>query len=140
MLRSGLRLLPVPHSDGVCPGPLPNFSTCVLACASGGAGARERHDGIGRRGPCACPLQKLLSRMSTDAQALVRACACECVCGCNHQACDADANCTWCKCAAVPSKCYNLTEAKILPPSVFACDKTAAVHEATQDAVAEEAI
>ena len=70
-----------------------------------------------------------------------------CVCGwvvrarCeSHQACDADANCTWCKCAAVPSKCYNLTEAKILPPSVFACDKTAAVHEATQDAVAEEAI
>ena len=37
--------------------------------------------------------------------------------------CDADALCTWCKCAAVPSSCYLITDAKKLPPSVFACDK-----------------
>ena len=41
----------------------------------------------------------------------------------DQSSCDADANCTWCKCAAVPSVCYNLTMAKRLPVSVFACDK-----------------
>ena len=37
--------------------------------------------------------------------------------------CDAVANCAWCKSAAVPSSCNTLTNAKALPPAVFACDK-----------------
>jgi hypothetical protein len=36
--------------------------------------------------------------------------------------CDGDSSCTWCKCAAVPSKCYSKADAKKLPPGVFACD------------------
>ncbi|KAF0713505.1 hypothetical protein AaE_011780 [Aphanomyces astaci] len=31
--------------------------------------------------------------------------------------------CYWCKSAAVPSMCYNETEAKLLPPAIFQCDK-----------------
>ncbi|ETW04213.1 hypothetical protein H310_04555 [Aphanomyces invadans] len=31
--------------------------------------------------------------------------------------------CYWCKSAAVPSTCYNETEAKQLPPAIFQCDK-----------------
>ncbi|KAF0692522.1 Aste57867_16406 [Aphanomyces stellatus] len=31
--------------------------------------------------------------------------------------------CFWCKSAAVPSTCYNATEAQQLPPAVFQCDK-----------------
>ena len=38
-------------------------------------------------------------------------------------ACDANADCTWCKCAAIPSSCFDLTDAKRLPPGVFICDK-----------------
>ncbi len=41
----------------------------------------------------------------------------------DQTSCDADALCTWCKCAAVPSACYTVVNAKKLPPSVFACDK-----------------
>ena len=37
-------------------------------------------------------------------------------------ACDADASCTWCDCAAVPSSCWDLASAKRLPPSVYTCD------------------
>ena len=37
--------------------------------------------------------------------------------------CDANANCTWCKCAAVPSSCFDLEDAKRLPAGVFICDK-----------------
>jgi len=37
--------------------------------------------------------------------------------------CDAHAECTWCKCSAVPSKCFTLPESKKLPPSIFTCDK-----------------
>jgi len=37
--------------------------------------------------------------------------------------CDADAGCTWCKSAAVPSACHSTSDAKKLPPAVFICDK-----------------
>jgi len=37
--------------------------------------------------------------------------------------CDANVNCTWCKCEAVPSSCFDLEDAKRVPPGVFICDK-----------------
>jgi len=37
--------------------------------------------------------------------------------------CDADATCTWCKSAAVPSACHPLADAKKLPSPVFVCNK-----------------
>jgi len=37
--------------------------------------------------------------------------------------CDADAKCTWCKCAALPSQCWTLADAKKLPAGVYVCDK-----------------
>merc|ERR1719183_2073035 len=40
----------------------------------------------------------------------------------DQASCDKDSSCTWCKCAAVPSKCYTKADAKKLPPGVFACD------------------
>jgi C1A family cysteine protease len=39
-------------------------------------------------------------------------------------ACDADSACTWCKCAALPSQCWTLADAKKLPAGVYACDKS----------------
>eukprot|EP00697_Spironema_sp_BW2_P009861 gnl/Spiro4/24885_TR12369_c0_g1_i1.p1 gnl/Spiro4/24885_TR12369_c0_g1~~gnl/Spiro4/24885_TR12369_c0_g1_i1.p1 ORF type:complete len:102 (+),score=29.29 gnl/Spiro4/24885_TR12369_c0_g1_i1:37-306(+) len=33
-------------------------------------------------------------------------------------------NCVWCICAAVPSTCVTVEQAKKLPPSVFKCDPT----------------
>jgi hypothetical protein len=36
--------------------------------------------------------------------------------------CMKHAECTWCKCSAVPSKCYTRDESKKLPPSIFKCD------------------
>ena len=36
--------------------------------------------------------------------------------------CDANADCTWCKSAAVKSACYSLADAATLPASIFACD------------------
>jgi hypothetical protein len=39
-----------------------------------------------------------------------------------QSACDAVTGCTWCRSAAVKSKCYTLDDAKALPPSIFACD------------------
>ncbi|CAK5000631.1 unnamed protein product [Aphanomyces euteiches] len=36
---------------------------------------------------------------------------------------EGDEPCYWCKSAAVPSMCYNETEAKQLPSAVFQCDK-----------------
>jgi subtilase family serine protease len=38
--------------------------------------------------------------------------------------CNADANCRWCICHAIPSKCQTLEHAKKLPPSVFDCGLT----------------
>ncbi len=38
--------------------------------------------------------------------------------------CDASSECTWCKSAAVPSKCYKKSDAKKLPSGVFKCDET----------------
>lgn len=40
-----------------------------------------------------------------------------------RQSCNAEADCTWCKSAAVPSSCYALSDAAHLPPSIFQCDK-----------------
>ena len=40
----------------------------------------------------------------------------------DQSSCDADAACTWCKSAAVPSSCNTVENAKKLPPGVFACD------------------
>ena len=40
----------------------------------------------------------------------------------NQTSCDATAGCVWCKCAAVPSKCYDAVQAKKLPGSIFHCD------------------
>lgn len=39
------------------------------------------------------------------------------------QTCNGEADCTWCKSAAVPSSCYALNDAAHLPPSIFQCDK-----------------
>jgi cathepsin X len=39
------------------------------------------------------------------------------------KACDAASGCVWCKSAAVPSKCFDQTDAAGLPPAVFVCDK-----------------
>ncbi|RLO06726.1 hypothetical protein DYB28_005014 [Aphanomyces astaci] len=45
---------------------------------------------------------------------------------------EGDKPCYWCKSAAVPSQCYNETEAEQLPPAVFQCDmkKKSLVFEA----------
>ena len=40
-------------------------------------------------------------------------------------ACNADAACIWCTSGAVPPACNSLADASRLPPSVFACNKTA---------------
>lgn len=37
--------------------------------------------------------------------------------------CNSDAACTWCKCAAVPSRCWSVEDAKRLPAAVYVCDK-----------------
>jgi len=41
----------------------------------------------------------------------------------SQNSCDAVADCTWCKSAAVKSSCNSIEAAKSLPPSIFACDK-----------------
>ena len=48
--------------------------------------------------------------------------------------CDAAASCTWCKSAAVASRCYDVADAKKLPSSIFACDKAA---EEVEEAIVE---
>ena len=42
----------------------------------------------------------------------------------DQDSCDADAGCTWCKCGALPSKCWTLEDSKKLPAGVYICDKT----------------
>lgn len=37
--------------------------------------------------------------------------------------CDSDAACTWCACAAVPSRCWSVEDAKRLPAAVYVCDE-----------------
>ena len=49
--------------------------------------------------------------------------------------CDAAATCTWCKSAAVKSKCYDVAQAKSLPSSIFACDKLAEEVEQIEEPV-----
>merc|ERR1719231_2194152 len=43
--------------------------------------------------------------------------------------CNADTACTWCKCAALPSQCWTLADAKKLPAGVYQCDKSVEVEE-----------
>lgn len=45
--------------------------------------------------------------------------------------CDADAACTWCKCAALPSQCWTLADAKKLPAGVYVCDKKSTTAAST---------
>ena len=40
----------------------------------------------------------------------------------DQASCDADATCSWCVSAAVPSACKEMADAKQLPPAVFQCD------------------
>jgi len=40
----------------------------------------------------------------------------------SQSTCDANADCTWCRSAAVKSSCQTLEDAQKLPPSIFACD------------------
>ena len=56
----------------------------------------------------------------------------------NQTSCDADAVCTWCKCAAVPSSCFDLTDAKRLPAGVFICDKKEQEQEEQQAAIGKK--
>ncbi len=42
----------------------------------------------------------------------------------DQASCDANTTCTWCKCAAVPSACFEKVNAKKLPPGVYQCDST----------------
>jgi hypothetical protein len=47
-------------------------------------------------------------------------------CDTEHSAedgCNADSGCVWCKCAAVPSKCWSVEDSKRLPAAVYICDK-----------------
>ena len=55
----------------------------------------------------------------------------------NRTVCDADTECTWCLCGALPSACWTFADAEKLPASVFICDKnvTAAPHMAEIPAV-----
>jgi len=41
----------------------------------------------------------------------------------DDSSCDAVAECTWCKSAAVKSSCKSIDDAKSLPSSIFSCDK-----------------
>ena len=45
--------------------------------------------------------------------------------------CDADADCTWCECSAIPSACYSLDAAANLPPGVFDCHKSHSIKSLT---------
>ena len=46
--------------------------------------------------------------------------ACESVS--DESSCDKDSTCTWCKSAAVKSRCYAKADAVNLPSAIFACD------------------
>lgn len=37
--------------------------------------------------------------------------------------CNSDDACVWCKCAAVPSRCWSVEDSKRLPAAVYVCDK-----------------
>ena len=41
----------------------------------------------------------------------------------NENACNADGDCAWCHCAAVPSGCFSVEDAKDLPYPSFDCAK-----------------
>jgi len=53
-----------------------------------------------------------------------------------QSACDKDTTtgggCTWCKCAALPSACWTIDNAKKLPSGVYDCDATD-LYEVTED-------
>merc|ERR1712070_1243112 len=50
-----------------------------------------------------------------------------------QKTCDADTTttggCTWCECAAVPSACWEMTNAAKLPRGVYTCDKNKPTDE-----------
>jgi len=47
--------------------------------------------------------------------------ACQALYGGNEISCLSNSTCTWCKCAAVPSTCVTVQDARKLPPGVFTC-------------------
>lgn len=42
----------------------------------------------------------------------------------DQSSCDANSTCTWCKCAALPSGCFEKVNAKKLPAGVYICDSS----------------
>lgn len=56
----------------------------------------------------------------------------------DENSCDAVAECTWCKSAAVRSSCKLISDAKALPPSIFACDKIQEEKEPVMEEEPEE--
>ena len=63
----------------------------------------------------ACPPAPTALRAADGAQGSCKAAP-------DESACMAMPACTWCKCAAVPSKCYTRKQAAKLPPAIFTCD------------------
>ena len=59
-----------------------------------------------------------------------------------QSSCDADTTtgggCTWCKCAALPSACWTLDNAKSLPSGVYQCDSTEKSFHTVKYAVDDE--
>jgi len=43
---------------------------------------------------------------------------------CNASSDKNDEACVWCKCAALPSQCFSMSQSKMVPPSVFQCDSS----------------
>ena len=40
----------------------------------------------------------------------------------DRASCNADAECVWCLCGALPSSCFSIEESNRLPPAVFDCN------------------
>ena len=40
----------------------------------------------------------------------------------DRESCNADADCVWCLCGALPSACFSIEESDRLPPAVFNCN------------------
>jgi C1A family cysteine protease len=57
----------------------------------------------------------------------------------DQASCNANAQCAWCLCSAVPSACHTLSDAASLPSSIFQCDKVGAVSAKNTAAASEQA-
>jgi len=57
----------------------------------------------------------------------------------DQDSCDAVDACTWCKSAAVASRCYDSNDAKSLPASIFSCDKLMTEFENSDEEVSMKA-